>query len=64
MNDGQGQVVSLPVDLFLTSYEVLVRTMAENLNLRKLITEVRNGFKGEEEQVASEGNSQNGEEGD
>jgi hypothetical protein len=64
MNDGQGQVVSLPVDLFLTSYEVLVRTMAENLNLRKLIMEVRNGLKGEEEQVASEGNSQNGEEGD
>ena len=64
MNDGQGQVVSLPVDLFLTSYEVLVRTMAENLNLRKLIMEVRNGLKGEEEQVASEGNGQNGEEGD
>lgn len=64
MNDGQGQVVSLPVDLFLTSYEVLVRTMAENLNLRKLIMEVRNGLKWEEEQVASEGNGQNGEEGD
>lgn len=59
MNDGQGQAVSLPIDLFLASYEVLVRTILENINMKRMILEVRNG----QGQVASEGDSSNGEEG-
>lgn len=59
MNDGQGQAVSLPIDLFLASYEVLVRTMLENLNMKRMILEVRNG----QGEMDSEGNSTDGEEG-
>lgn len=59
MNDGQGQAVSLPIDLFLASYEVLVRTLLENLNMKRMILEVRNG----QREVASEGDSSDGEEG-